>query len=241
MKCTHMLMAVAVLLLTGCADDWGDRSAASAASTGGGFSGDGGTGGSGDGSDSSSADWVERDGVLIIEAEDGVAETADTWALRTDVSDYRGSGFIRWMGSNHFNNKTHGILAYTLKINTPGDYFLRLRAFHDPVAHGTTTDQENDCWTNLKLNSSSDLYKTFRNGSQAGDPWSFHSTWEPSHGTFVDPKLTLTAGVHTFRIAARSQNFMIDRIYLVQDKADLDPDLPASTPMAVTAPPLGIN
>lgn len=229
------IMVFTALMLNSCGDR-GNAGSTSTVGTGGGA----GTGGGGTTPAPGTVEWVESGGVLIIEAEDGTPESSDTWSVRTDVSDYRGSGFIRWMGSNFFNNKTHGIMAYTIKINNPGDYYLRFRAFHDPIAHGTTIDQENDCWTNFKLNSATDVYKTFRNGSKSGKPWSFDTKWEPSHGIFVDPIINLSAGVHTFRIAARSQNFMIDRIYLVKDTADLDANLPASTSFLVIVPS-GIN
>lgn len=175
--------------------------------------------------------YLEENGILVMEAEKGVPESTDTWETVTDVADYRGDGFIRWEGSNFYSNTTHGILAYRFKITNGGNYYLRLRSFHDPAQHGEEGDKENDCWTNYELNSTTNLYKTFRSSGNAGKPWTISATtWEgPGQHEFSDPLYqNLQPGEYTFRLAARSQYFMIDRIYLVQDKADLSADLPES-------------
>lgn len=191
-------------------------------------------GGSTGGSNSNASTWIEENGILIMEAEKGTPETTDTWTTETSVSDYRGDGYLIWNNQNYFSDMTHGIVAYRIFINNPGSYKLRLRAFHDPASHGQTPDQENDCWTNYETDNAASMYKSFRDQSTAGQPWTFNTTWEPTHGSFSEPVLNLTAGEHVFRIAARSQYFMIDRIYLVQDTADLNPDLPES--QVITGP-----
>lgn len=172
--------------------------------------------------------WIEKDGVIVMEAEKGTPESSDTWDVRTDVPDYRGDGFIRWMNSNHFSDQTHGVLSYRILVTNPGDYRFRWRAFHDPAAHGARGDQENDCWTNYKVNSKTAMHKTFRGGNNAGDPWNFATRWETSRHVFANPVLKLSAGEHVFRIAARSKNFMIDRLYLAKRVSDIGHDTPES-------------
>ncbi len=181
--------------------------------------------------------WEESDGVIVVEAEKGVAETSDTWAVRTDYSDYYGTAFIRWEGNEYLHDKTHGVLVYKIKINNPGTYHMVLRSLHDPDVRGNRSDEENDCWTNTHINGT-EYYKTFRTGSLKGD-WNTWTRWETSHGVFEAPSYHLTAGEHTFRIAARAKHYMLDRIYFLKDLADLDEDAVESSNLV--AAPIGVS
>jgi len=171
--------------------------------------------------------WLERDGLVVMEAEKGTPESSDRWSVRTDVGDYQGDGFIRWEGPDYLSNKTHGVMVYRFRITNPGTYRLFLRSFHDAASHNKRPDEENDCWTNTALNSTT-LIKTFRNGVLSGKPWSYRTQWTLADESFKDAVYTIPAGEHEFRLAARAQNFMIDRIFLVKGSDVVDVYLPES-------------
>lgn len=172
--------------------------------------------------------WLERDGLLVMEAEKGTPETGDTWELRTDVEDFVGEGFIRWEGPDYLNDKSHGILLYRFVITTPGRYRLFLRSFHDPEPRGKRPDEENDCWTNSVLGSKTQYLKTFRNAVLAGTDWSYRTQWTLGEDHFVDAYYDIPAGEHEFRLAARANYFMIDRIFLARDTSTIDEYAPES-------------
>jgi hypothetical protein len=164
-----------------------------------------------------------------MEAEKGTPETSDTWEIRTDVEDYVGDGFIRFEGRDYLNDRTHGVLVYRFVVSTPGRYRLFLRSYHDPDQRGKRDDEENDCWTNVVLNSTTEYYKTFRNASLAGTDWSYRTQWViPPHETFVDAYYDIPVGEHELRIAARGAYFMIDRIVLIKDSIFIDEYSPES-------------
>ncbi len=191
------------------------------------------------------APFVEQNGIVVMEAENGTPQSNDRWDVETSVADYRGSGYLRWNGPNQYSDKTHGVMAYRIKITKPGTYQMRLRSFHNPAADGEAGDKQNDAWTSGELNSDT-LYKTFRSGGTAGQPWNFRSQWEPTHANFRNPEYTLAAGEYTFKLAARSEHYMIDRIYLyhsdVAESTALNADLPESprdgSAPAATATPI---
>lgn len=179
------------------------------------------------------ARWLEVNGLLVMEAEKGTPESADTWEVRSDVNDFVGDGFIRWEGPDYLSNRSHGVMVYRFIISTPGRYRLFLRSFHDPASRGKRNDEENDCWTNMELNSTSSYYKTFRNAVLAGGDWSYRTQWVLADEEFVDAFYQIPAGEHEFRLAARAAYFMIDRIVLIKDSSTIDEYAPES-PMTGT-------
>jgi len=169
--------------------------------------------------------WIEGDGVVVMEAEKGTPETNEHWAVRTDVADYRGDGFIRWEGEDYLKNDTHGRLAYRFYLQEGGTYGMRLISFHDPASRGKRADEENDCWTNVDLSDPNRFVKTYRNGILAGRPWSERTQWVlhvNGRDEFPNATYVLEAGEHTFRLAARAENLMIDRIILFRMETDSD-------------------
>ena len=153
--------------------------------------------------------FQEKDGLVVIEAES--VELVQNWVQESSEAGHVGNGYIRWNGENYFNDKTQGILSYKINITNPGVYNMRLRMSHQGAPAG---DQENDCWTAMD---DGPFLKTFHPGTRINEGFTFHSFHEPSHGEFTSPSYELSAGEHTFYIAARSRNLRIDRIHLYKN------------------------
>ena len=153
--------------------------------------------------------FQEQAGLVVIEAES--ATLVDQWVSESTESSFAGDGYIRWNGSNHFNDSSQGILEYKIHITNPGLYHMRLRMSHEGAPAG---DQENDCWTRMD---NGPFIKTFHPGNRINDGFTFHSFHEPNHGEFASPTYDLSAGEHTFYIAARSYNVRIDRIHFYKN------------------------
>ncbi|MFW5845689.1 MAG: hypothetical protein ACOCXJ_05630, partial [Planctomycetota bacterium] len=97
--------------------------------------------------------WQEADGVLIMEAERGTPQSDSNWELVTDYPDYRGTGFIRWGGKNHYRDQDHGILSYTFRVANPGVYHMSFRAQAKGPDYGLRNDEGNDCWVQRTIDS----------------------------------------------------------------------------------------
>ncbi len=170
--------------------------------------------------------WQENGGVLIMEAERGTpVDPSDAWVVATDYDDYRGDGFLRWEGGDKYNSNGHGRMHYTFVIDTPGTYHFRMRAQAKGPDFGLRRDEGNDCWVQRSVGSSG-YYKFYIAGQSTAD-WHFDMKWEQNHNG-VRASYELDAGEHTFTIAARSEYFMVDRLYFVQDTSDFDQSLSES-------------
>ncbi|MEZ4701683.1 MAG: choice-of-anchor D domain-containing protein [Rhodothermales bacterium] len=153
--------------------------------------------------------FIEADGLVVIEAES--ISGIDGWLTETSESGYAGNGYLRWNGANFFTDPGNGTIAYKVRIDTPGEYNMRLRLSHQGAPAG---DQENDCWTRMD---GGEWIKTFHPSNRIDEGFTFHSFHEPSSGEFVNPRYTLSAGEHIFYISGRSKNVRIDRIHLYLD------------------------
>lgn len=100
--------------------------------------------------------FVEKDGILIIEAESTGVLPGD-WKTRSSSNETddinkpgqaTGGDFIVWEGNDYFNDPTKGVLTYEIEITTPGLYQFQWRS---QVGQGTDTKEHNDSW--LKINS----------------------------------------------------------------------------------------
>ena len=130
------------------------------------------------------------------------------WKLETEYSGYTGAGYYIWRGGLTRNQNDNTILAYKVKITNPGDYYFEIRNLH---AFEDKTE-DNDAFTRMD---NGDWVKTF---SHVNKEW----TWDMGHdfeGVFVKPPVyeNLSAGYHTFYIAARSPNFALDRIHFFRE------------------------
>jgi len=145
-------------------------------------------------------EYCEENGSVILEIEDH-APSGD-WVEETTYNGFTGSSYFSWGGSNQYNNPGKGVLSYTLNITTPGDYELRLHNHHN---HPDST-LENDCWTRMDGGT---WVKTYSGQTN----WNWATRFEYSDHTKEPAHFNLTAGLHTFEISGRSENFRIDRAY----------------------------
>lgn len=165
---------------------------------------------------SAQTEYCEENGLLIHEIEDQAP--AGGWVEETQFAGYAGTSYFRWNGGDQFNSPGNGTLTYTLNITTPGDYQLRLHNHHnDP-----DTTMENDCWTRMD---GSTWVKTYSGQNN----WNWLSRFEYSNGTKEPAHYNLSAGLHTFQISGRSQNFRIDRAHFFLSGNPTSTSLPASS------------
>jgi len=159
---------------------------------------------------------LDDDGFIAIEVER--APLVGDWELETEYSGYTGAGYYVWKGALTREQNDNTILAYTIEIAKPGDYCFEIRNFH---AFDDKT-QDNDAFTRMD---DGDWVKTF---SHVNKEWTWdtgHDFEEVDNEDFVKPPVyeNLSAGRHTFYIAARSPNFALDRIHFFGEGAQNRP------------------
>lgn len=102
--------------------------------------------------------FVEDSGLVKLDVE--MADITGTdWNLRTDISDFNGSGFLVWEGPNSMGNPGNGLLTYKVRINTPGTYRFIWRSY---ITVGNNNTEHNDSW--LRMPDAAHLYGMKNNG-----------------------------------------------------------------------------
>ncbi|MBD3243371.1 MAG: hypothetical protein GF331_22465 [Chitinivibrionales bacterium] len=172
--------------------------------------------------------WYERDGIIILEAEDTDSDLGE-WVRYTNAdnpytfaSGWAGDGYIFFTGNSNPGGPVNSELRYKLFINNPGTYRLHLRGMETGL-EGAAGDETNDCYVKMTGQSTDDCEGVFTKWVLLGSPreWSWNTTLECGHHNFVKTNYELSAGVHEFWIAGRSKNFAIDR-FIIHD-VSLDP------------------
>ncbi|MEM6391248.1 MAG: hypothetical protein AAF797_00565 [Planctomycetota bacterium] len=167
--------------------------------------------------------FLEVGGKLVIEAES--VPLTDEWILDTTEPGYSGNGYIRWMPSwiGQISHQHRGVLAYKLRIQTPGRYRMALRSSHRGAPE---RDKWNDCWTVMGLNPVSpygNTRKTYHSITKEQFQGGLGFSWQTTHdnygavartdGHFSKPIYDLDQGDHYFWIVGRSGGFRIDKIH----------------------------
>jgi hypothetical protein len=163
----------------------------------------------------------EKNGLVVVECESVPA--GDSWVLRSGsyvlkgtntVAGYTGNGCYHFTGNTETSGSVKGTMAYLIHITNPGKYRLYLRGMEAPIESGAG-DQANDCY--IKMVGQSGCEGTFTKYVRLGNSyeWTFGIRLECSSHTFSDAIYELSAGTHTFQIAGRSKNFLIDRFVLI--------------------------
>ena len=157
--------------------------------------------------------YLEKDGIILFESEDGSADTG--WQLQTELDDYHGSGYLVWTGPDSFplSSAGKGNITYHFRIETAGNYQLLLRS---RINSGESNTESNDSW--VRLSTGSDVPE-----EEPLDGWTklFMNTlgewtWSSKTVDHVGRPLRqyFAQGDHTIEISGRSIGHAIDRIAL---------------------------
>ncbi|MEM9935523.1 MAG: Ig-like domain-containing protein [Bacteroidota bacterium] len=194
----------------------------------------------------------EVNGIVMIEAES--ISPVDGWVIENSLNEYSGSGYIKWDGSDQFNNPGQGIMSYSIQVNTPGRYRVNWKS---RIAIGTNGTEHNDSW--LRFPDASDFYgqrgssKVYPKGTgktpnpkgNSGDgwlkvfmnevnkwAWAAYTSDHDAHEIFVEFD---TPGIYTLEISGRSNGHAIDRVVLYSDSisgaeatSDQQPETPCT-------------
>lgn len=185
--------------------------------------------------------FAEVGGKIVIEAES--VPLTDEWILDRTEPGFSGEGYIRWMPSwiGQISHQHRGVLAYKLRVSTPGRYRMALRSSHRAAPE---RDKWNDCWTVMGLNPVNPYgttRKTYHSISQEQFDQGLGFTWHTTHdnygtvarkeGHFSVPIYDLDQGDHYFWICGRSGGYRIDKIHFFLEgvpgfKSDDEPATP---------------
>ncbi len=165
--------------------------------------------------------FLEENGLVVIESESIDISSTD-WVIESSDAGYTGSGYMRWNGPDFFGTPGNGIIAIPFKVNSAGNYYVKLRMSHLGAPAG---DQWNDVW--MKMNDNGTFVKAVHPSTYIADGFTFHTTLEPSGGVFEPPLYNLQAGENTVYLSGRSYNLRIDRIHIYKE-GTADPENPNS-------------
>jgi hypothetical protein len=175
--------------------------------------------------------FYEQNGLVVVECES--VPPGDNWVLRSGsysldgsrtVEGHTGPGCYHFTGNRETSGSVNGIMTYYIHITNPGSYRLYMRGMEAPIETGEG-DKANDCY--IKMQGQSGCEGQFTKYVRLGGSfsWTFGIRLECSHHSFSDAVYDLSAGTHTFQIAGRSKNFLIDRFVLHNNSlSNADPD-----------------
>jgi len=201
---------------------------------------------------------VEKDGLVIIEAEDiDIAGTG--WQRKTEKSGYTGISYLEWLGRDAFNTPGNGVISAKIRITKTGKYRFIWR---NRVGFGGSTTEHNDSWLRFPDVPASNFFGEKSNGSRTyprgsglspNPEGSSGSGWFKIYVNSLDWNLGTTTGdnadgrpvfvqfdapgVYTLEISGRSKNHLIDRIILSNGGANATE---VATPKSICSSVLGI-
>lgn len=178
------------------------------------------------------ADYLEIDGIVVIEAEKDSLPTG--WSLETEIPEFTGDGYIVWRGEDSFGNPGNGLISYSVHINTPSTYRFNWRS---RITIGNDFTEHNDNW--LKIPDADDFFARKANGEivyphgsgktpnpegAGSDGWfkAYMNTvgsWKWDANTFDNDPYQIYAtfeqeGTYTILVSGRSNGHGIDRMVL---------------------------
>lgn len=159
--------------------------------------------------------YIESTGLVVMQAESVPRPT--NWKFENTEEGHTGAGYLRYIGSNHFNEPGFDIMEYNVVIEHPGEYKMFVWMSHIGAPE---PDQENDIWT--RMNEDGTWIKTVHPSPRVDEGFSFHTQWvERIDGVevFSEPTYQLDAGLHTLYVSGRSWNVRVDRIHLWKNDA----------------------
>lgn len=181
------------------------------------------------GSAAHGAMYQEKDGLVIIEAENTTSALGE-WGKKTDRSGYTGSGYLEFTGNNPESGPAKSPLTYEFKIQKAGLYMLGMHCGKEKV--GDRNDVANDCYVKVQGDYGAgpnagdnhgddaplDMLKSntkFFGGTNNGFGWAEGRTLDAGgHNNKRKPIYDFKAGeTYTLVISGRSQLFKLNRIY----------------------------
>ena len=182
--------------------------------------------------DSSPVVFLEKEGLLVIEAEN--TQRDEQWNLKKALAGYTGSGYIEWRGPDNMQKPGEGLHIYRIRISKTGTYRIQLRTY---IAEGNNSTEHNDVWLRLPdatnfYGEKADSHRVYPKGSGktpepegAGkDGWfkSYYNRtnewgWRTAtsdhdpHDIYAEFS---EAGDYTIELSGRSSGFAVDRIVL---------------------------
>ena len=162
--------------------------------------------------------FLESDGLVVIEAES--MQVVGQWELRTEVADFKGTGYLHWTGPIRLAPNAavdRDAITYHFKIENAGNYEFRWRSY---IAGGDSALDSNDSWVRFPTGENIDgeleldgWTKAFQN--QLGQ-WSWGANTEDHvNGGSAQLRQYFSAGVHYLQISGRSTDHAVDRMILV--------------------------
>ncbi|KAA1246852.1 T9SS type A sorting domain-containing protein [Aquimarina sp. RZ0] len=183
----------------------------------------------------------EKDGLVIIEAED-FNITGTDWQRKTEKTQYTGISYLEWLGNDFFGDPGNGVIEVKIKITKIGKYRFQWR---NRVGFGLNGTEHNDSWLKFPDVPPEDFYgekgdgsRTYPRGSgltpnpagASGEGWfkiyanSIDWNFNASTGDNADGRPVYVEfdvpGVYTLQISGRSKNHLIDRIALHNDASN---------------------
>ena len=190
------------------------------------------------GGGSTSGAFTEQNGLVVIEMESG--NVPSNWVSETAFSNFTGSSYLRYDGSNHFGNPGVDTVEYKVNISKTGTYRFQWR---NAFGAGTDATEHNDSW--LKIEASSfygkkgssivcpkgynsnensctggvpegagggGWFKVYRSGGSVGAwSWTANTSDNDAHQIFADFN---APGVYTILVSGRSAEHAVDRMVL---------------------------
>jgi len=188
------------------------------------------------------AAFAEQDNLLVIEMESADSLPGNWPVESSGFSGSTGSGYLRYDGSNHFNNPGIDTVEYPIRIENPGTYRFQWRSI---VGQGTNTTEHNDSWLKIEadaffaekggstlcpkgFNSAENdcsggspngsgadgWFKVYRSGGPA-DAWSWSTNTSDNDGHSIFARFD-SPGLYSILIAGRSAEHVIDRMVMYQ-------------------------
>ncbi|MEM6346869.1 MAG: T9SS type A sorting domain-containing protein [Bacteroidota bacterium] len=175
--------------------------------------------------------FEEQNGLVVIESTS--APEFGSWQQDSSVGGYTGSSYLRYEGSNLYNDPGHSRLVFKLQINKTGTYRLQWRS---RITAGTSNTDHNDSW--LRMPDASNFYAqkpnstVYPHGSgQSPNPagagklgwfkvyqnvlnnWTWNTSTSDHDPHSIYARFD-SVGIYTLEVAGRSFGHAIDRIVL---------------------------
>ena len=179
-----------------------------------------------------------KNGLVVMQAEDGKfvysSNSANgNWEETKQFAGEDGTVML-WTGNDYFNKSNAGEkqtapLEYTFEVDSPGTYYLTLRAIR-PVT-GEAGDRNNDFFVQFE---NGDHEKLFFSGDRNEFRWA--SLIDPGHGekkvaatySVTQSMIDKNDGIFTLTISARSSFAGFDEVHFQKGSASRDATAPTS-------------